>query len=59
MQAIVIKYFTDKLTRQKCLVGDTVELTKERFEELSAKGLVDKIDVLSETSNVKTKKGKK
>jgi len=43
MKAIVIKYYTDKTTRQKCNVGETVELTKDRFEELNAKGLVEKV----------------
>lgn len=37
MKALVIKEFIDKNTRKYNKVGDTIELTAKRFEEIQSK----------------------
>lgn len=41
VQAVVIRFFIDKHTRQNVQEGQLIELSEERFMELSEKGKVD------------------
>lgn len=41
VEAIAIKFFIDKNTRQNIQKGQIIQLTEERFLELSGKGKVD------------------
>lgn len=52
-KALVLKYFTDKLTRVKHFAGETIELTLDRFGELESKGIVEDV------KEVKPSKSKK